>query len=151
MSDWKARAIREWEQDRRLARARGDKEEVADLTAKINALREKEIRKRYPETPALGKTDTSREAAAIMRPCASTLRDLVLKTLKERGPMSSYQASEITGVDHSALQPRFSELKALGQIIDTGERHRRPNGRSASILGLPKPKPVQPNHQPALL
>jgi len=32
-----------------------------------------------------------------------------------------------------AVQPRFSELRALGSIVDTGERRQNDSGRNAIV------------------
>lgn len=52
---------------------------------------------------------------------------------EDRGGLTTEELSTVTGIAYSALQPRTSELRDRGGIIDSG--HRRPNrsGKSAIV------------------
>jgi predicted ArsR family transcriptional regulator len=76
---------------------------------------------RYPRTPAPGKRATSQAAAEAMVPHAATLQDLALKALR-RKPQTSWELAQALRVDFESIQPRTSELAALGLIEDSGER-----------------------------
>lgn len=76
----------------------------------------------YPDAPGYRNPTTSRDAAQAIRPKASCLREKVLATLKEHGPMTTVQLAAHLGWPYESLQPRTSELKAQDQIIDSGKR-----------------------------
>lgn len=91
----------------------------------------------YPDAPgAKGPDGTSQEAAAAIQPCASRLRSLALRTLGQLGAATVLEAVPVAGVPRESLQPRFSELRALGLVEATGERRRNPSGKSAAVLRL---------------
>jgi hypothetical protein len=60
---------------------------------------------------------------------AKGLRQLILKHLVERGPMTTREAANFCQVSVEAAAPRFSELEELGQVRDTGERRASVSGR----------------------
>lgn len=80
---------------------------------------------RYPNAPALGSTDTSRDAAEIIRPFHTPLQIMVIRHLKAYGPATWKDVSEASGEDSRNIQPRFTELKELGVIVGTGARRQR--------------------------
>lgn len=83
----------------------------------------------YPNQPATGKTDTSAEAAEAIRPSVSQLQYMILGRLAIGGPQTSHELAEALGEAYENVQPRCSELRALGQIKDGGKRgpSRNPN------------------------
>lgn len=80
----------------------------------------------YPASPALGRTDTSRAAAEIIRPKAEAIREMVIQAVRVLGP-SNYKEicahiAIYRGVLESSSQPRVTEMKKLGRLRDTGLR-----------------------------
>lgn len=92
---------------------------------------------RYPDIPgAKGPDGTSQDAAEAIAPTVSHLRRLAMHLLAKLGEATPLEAVEISGVTRESLQPRFSELRAMGLIEPTGARRRNPSGKSASVLKL---------------
>lgn len=78
----------------------------------------------YPRSPGHRNQPTSRAAAGKMKSRAATLREKVLCLLAEHpAGLAVHQAAEIANCTVPAIQPRFSELRALGDIKDSGRRH----------------------------
>ncbi len=91
----------------------------------------------YPDSPgAKGPDGTSQAAAAAIQPSVTRLRRLALRTLGQLGAATVLEAVPIAGVSREALQPRFSELRAMGLVEATGERRRNPSGKFAAVLRL---------------
>lgn len=91
----------------------------------------------YPDMPgAKGPDGTSQDAAEAIKPCASHLRRLAMRSLAERGEATVLEAVAASGVTRESLQPRFSELRALGLVEPTGARRRNPSGKGAAVLRL---------------
>lgn len=91
----------------------------------------------YPDAPgAKGPDGTSQAAADAMRLSASGLRRLALRTLGQLGEATVLEAVPVAGVTRESLQPRFSELRAMGLVEATGARRRNPSGKSAAVLRL---------------
>ena len=92
---------------------------------------------RYPDIPgAKGSDGTSQEAAEAIAPHVSHLRRIAMRALARLGEATPLEVVAISGVKRESLQPRFSELRALGLIEPTGARRRNPSGKSASVLRL---------------
>lgn len=91
----------------------------------------------YSDAPgAKGPDGTSQEAAEAILPSVSRLRRLALRTLCQLGAATVLEAVPVAGVTRESLQPRFSELRAMGLVEATGERRRNPSGKSAAVLRL---------------
>lgn len=86
----------------------------------------------YPTVPGAKTSGTSQAAAEAMRPRAGILRAKVLACLKDRA-LTADECADVLRETVLAIRPRFSELRALGQIIDTGERRQNDSGRSAIV------------------
>ncbi|WP_043145156.1 hypothetical protein [Sphingobium xenophagum] len=92
---------------------------------------------RYPDIPgAKGLDGTSQDAAEAMRPRAFHLRRLTLNTLARLGEATVLEAVAAAGVSRESLQPRFSELRAMGLVEPTGARRLNPSGKAAAVLRL---------------
>ena len=87
----------------------------------------------YPSGPGHKGGDTSRGAAAGVAPGAKTLREMVLRGLKRRGPSTPEEMAVWLRVDLMSIRPRFSELSATGAIEDTGERRQSRCGKRAKV------------------
>ena len=94
---------------------------------------------RYPNVPAVGKTDTSR-AAAEQLTAPRTLRHRVLKAVvncanwsKCDNGITADQIAFVLGEDILSVRPRVTELNRLGLIRDTGLRRPNRSGRKAIV------------------
>lgn len=91
----------------------------------------------YPDIPgAKGSDGTSQDAAEAIAPNVSHLRRLAIRSIAHLGEATPLEAIAVTGLPRESLQPRFSELRAMGLIEPTGARRRNPSGKSASVLRL---------------
>jgi predicted ArsR family transcriptional regulator len=88
---------------------------------------------RYPVTPGAKAPGTSTEAAEAMRPRAGILRAKVLACLRRLGPLTADECADAMHETVLTIRPRFSELRALNQITDTGERRQNDSGRNAIV------------------
>lgn len=84
----------------------------------------------YPYGVALGKTDTSREAAE--RIDVKTRLRQVLAVICQR-PSTADEIADALGVTVLTTRPRTTNLKALGLIYDTGERRKNATGRNCIV------------------
>lgn len=75
----------------------------------------------YPHEPGSKPVDTSRDAAAAIRPKVTELRAMVLAEIVAR-PSTSVQIARRLHQPYETVQPRTSELKRLGLIEDSGKR-----------------------------
>lgn len=92
---------------------------------------------RYPHDPgAKGPDGTSQEAAEAIKPCVSHLRRVAMRALDNLGEATPLEAVAFTEVPRESLQPRFSELRAMGLVEPTGARRRNPSGKRAAVLRL---------------
>ena len=91
----------------------------------------------YPHGAGHKGRDTARDAASAMHGRAPRLRAMCLDTLRGCGPLTADQCAAQLGIDKLSIRPRFSELAALGSIVDTGERRTNSSGKSAIVWGLP--------------
>lgn len=87
----------------------------------------------YPTVAGFKVAGTSQEAAASVD--AKTLQRLVLTELR-KGPGTPDEIAERLRIDKLSIRPRCSELKAQGRVVDTGDRRRNANGKSAAVLKL---------------
>lgn len=88
----------------------------------------------YPEGAGWKEPTTSREAAATVD--ASTLRRAVWACLAVHGAMTADECASRLRQSVLAIRPRFSELRALGEIADTGVRHLNASGKRAMVWDL---------------
>ena len=93
----------------------------------------------FPHVPGHRGIDTSIEAAEAIAPSAGFLQGLVLAAVTEAGPngVTVVEMSNHHGLDRMSIQPRFSELRALRKIVDSGQRRKNPSGISAIVWTLP--------------
>ena len=87
---------------------------------------------RYPVVPGAKVDGTSTEAAEAMKPRAGILRAKVLACLKQRA-LTADECADVLRESVLAIRPRFSELRALNLIADTGERRENDSGRRAIV------------------
>ena len=92
---------------------------------------------RYSDMPgAKGPEGTSQDAAEAIGPCVSYLRRVAIRTLDKMGEATVLEAVAVAEVARESLQPRFSELRAMGMVEPTGARRRNPSGKGAAVLRL---------------
>ena len=96
--------------------------------------RQGQVEAGYPAAAGWKEPTTSREAAATTD--ASTLRRVVRQCLAVSGAMTADECAERLSESVLAIRPRFSELRALGEITDTGERHTNTSGKRAIVWTL---------------
>jgi len=88
----------------------------------------------YPRRPGARDHSTSREAAVKTMSRAATLRETALRLLRAYpGGLTVHEAAELAEVTVPAIQPRFSELVAMGKIKRSTERRRNESGMSAAV------------------
>lgn len=94
-----------------------------------------DFRDHYPNHPGFRDTDTSREAAERVAGRAGAIRGRVLAAIREAGAsgLTTNECVERLGIDRDTLQPRTSELRATGEIVDSGMRRHNGNGRKAIV------------------
>ena len=92
---------------------------------------------RYPDDPgAKGPDGTSQDAADAIAPSVPHLRRVAMLALARLGEATPLEVVAVAGVAREALQPRFSELRAMGMVEPTGARRRNPSGKYAAVLRL---------------
>ncbi|MBI0475747.1 hypothetical protein D9601_10325 [Sphingomonas sp. MA1305] len=97
----------------------------------------------YPHAPALGKTDTSAEAAASLEGVTARLQRMVRAVIAEAGPNGATGDEIAAKLDwhRFRVRPRTSELRAMKKIADSGLRRRNPDsGCKAIVWVLPQYK-----------
>ena len=78
--------------------------------------------------------ETSIESAAMAAPLSSRLRALVHRTLCDHpSGLTVDEACAITGCARYSLQPRFTELRHMAMIHDTGMRRENASGARAIV------------------
>ncbi len=95
---------------------------------------------RYPDIPgAKGEgitRETSEAAADAIAPSVKMLQSVAMRSLALLGSATVLECVAITPYPRESLQPRFSELRAMGLVEPTGDRRRNPSGKSAAVLTL---------------
>lgn len=105
------------------------------------------IATQYPQHPGYKVTGTSQDAADAMAEHAPTLRERCLELIARRGELTTDEAAEALGVSVLAVRPRFSELRTMGKIEQTGARRTNESGMTANVWRI---KPSVPVVQPDL-
>lgn len=69
------------------------------------------------------KTDTSLQSAVSVEKRAETLRERVLKAMKEaRRPLATHEIADLIQSPYVSVQPRISELRRDRRVRDSGQR-----------------------------
>ena len=96
----------------------------------------------YPDAPGHRGVQTSIEAADAVAPNCGRLQKLTLNAIGSRGAfgLTADEASEVLEMDRWSIQPRVSELKKKGLIVDSGLRRFNATGKRAIVWTLPQYK-----------
>ena len=86
----------------------------------------------YPDAPGWKGSDTSRAAAAGITAKVGTLKERVLAELRVRQGTPEQLAARMREPVMN-IRPRLSELRALGQVEDSGQRGTAMGGRLAIV------------------
>jgi len=86
---------------------------------------------RYPDAAGWKEPTTSQAAAATVD--ASHLRAVVRECLAMHGAMTADECAARLALSVLTIRPRFSELRAKGEIADTGVRHFNRSGKRAIV------------------
>jgi hypothetical protein len=90
---------------------------------------------RYPDAPGHRGVDTSIEAAEAIAPDLGRLQQLAAKAIKaagERGLTADELAARL-GQARWSIQPRTTELRHKGVIVDSGLRRENVTGKRAIV------------------
>lgn len=93
------------------------------------------LKSSYPLEPGFKRTNTSKEAAGSMKASKATLQAAVLRKL-EAGEFTADEVAEQLEQSILSIRPRFSELRTLGKIVDTGQRRQNESGRNGIVWRL---------------
>lgn len=85
----------------------------------------------YPQTAGYKVDGTSKDAAESIN--AAGLRAKVLRWLEKRGNATADECAACLNLTPFSVRPRFTELKRLGKIAETGLRRPNASGRSATV------------------
>ena len=80
-------------------------------------------------------TDTSIAAAKVVTPGMQRAHAAILAVLAIE-PLTADECAQRLGMDRLFCRPRCSELKAMGKIVDTGERRKNSSRCKACVLRL---------------
>jgi DNA-binding MarR family transcriptional regulator len=94
----------------------------------------------YPDAPGFRDTDTSKAAAEAVAPKLGRLQRMALAAIKDRGPfgLTADELADALGLDRYSIQPRTSELRRKGLIVDCGLRRRNSSRKRAIVWTLPE-------------
>lgn len=97
---------------------------------------------RYPEAPGHRGVDTSVEAANDFAPKLARWQRLSLEAIQVSGSrgLTADELAETLGCDRYTAQPRTSELKRKGLIVDSGLRRMNATGKRAIVWVVPQHK-----------
>ena len=92
----------------------------------------------YPASPGFKREGTSQQAAEAIKPSAATLREacLLRLALSYGHGLTTDECADAMGESCLSVRPRFSELRAMNLIEDTGSRRKNASGRNAVVWRL---------------
>ena len=95
----------------------------------------------YPHAAGFkGTAETSRQAAEAMAPRLGRLQRMVAEAVKARGVygLTPEEMAEQHNIDRVSVQPRFSELKLKGLIVDSGRRRSNASSKKKAVVWVAK-------------
>lgn len=90
----------------------------------------------YPDAAWFkGEAETGREAAEAVNEKLGRLQAMVQDAIRGTGPLglTPEEMAERSGLPRASVQPRFSELKRKGVIVDSGHRRRNPSSGKRAV------------------
>jgi hypothetical protein len=95
---------------------------------------------KYPHTPGHKGTDTGKAAAGAMKSKAASLRTKALEVLQQfTGGLTADECAAEMHESILAIRPRFSELRKMKRIADTGVRRTTASGLTARVMRFINP------------
>jgi len=93
------------------------------------------LEKKYPLTAGYKENSTSKEAAEKIDSRSTNLRTECLKIVKRQGNYGATpeEVAEILSESILSIRPRFTELKLLQYIIDSGDRRKNSFGSNTKV------------------
>ena len=91
----------------------------------------------YPHSAGFkGPAETSQEAAEAIASKLGRLQRLVFDAVKARGAygLTPEEMAGTHNIDRVSVQPRFSELRAKGLVVDSGKRRSNPSSRKRAVV-----------------
>lgn len=102
----------------------------------------------YPQSPAarLGSPETAFDAAASVTDAAKSreAKALILIGANGRSGCIADEVADTLGWERYSSRPRLSQLKARGEIVDSGVRRKGESGRNQAVWVVPEYGPAQP-------
>jgi predicted HTH transcriptional regulator len=89
--------------------------------------------KSYPDYPGHRGQDTSKAAAQALAPRLNHLQEKALASIREYGGLTREQVPEKTEIAAKSIEPRVSELRKKGLIVDSGKRRKNVSGKEAIV------------------
>jgi predicted transcriptional regulator len=95
---------------------------------------------RYPDAPGHRGVDTSIEAAETIAGKLGTLQQLALRAIHDRARdgLTFEELAEAVDRDFRSIQPRVSELRKKGLVVDSGLRRFNASRRRAIVFVVPE-------------
>jgi len=90
----------------------------------------------YPHTPGYKDNDTSKDAAKDIELIAPTVRAKVMLSLFMCGSQTADEVADHLDLSILTVRPRFSELRLVGEIKDSGVRRSNKSGKMAKVWKL---------------
>jgi len=99
----------------------------------------------YPEAPGHRYVDTSMAAADLIAPHCNRLQRKVLHGFREVGLVGATvdEMCKHLGENRYTVQPRCTELKMMGLLVDSGQRRKNASGATARVLILAEILPAK--------
>jgi hypothetical protein len=104
---------------------------------------------RYPDAPGHRGVETSIEAAAAVASKCGRLQRLTLNAITDRAAYGATtdEVAEIVGQPRWSVQPRTSELRRFGLIVDSGQRRFNTSRKRAIVWVVPQHKSEADNEE----
>ncbi|KPF76992.1 hypothetical protein IP68_03885 [Blastomonas sp. AAP25] len=89
----------------------------------------------YPDAPGHRHVDTSMAAADALAPKLGRLQRMTETAIREAGwiGLTADELAATLGMDRWSIQPRTSELRRKGLILDSGRRRPNATGKMAIV------------------
>ena len=89
----------------------------------------------YPNAPGHRDVDTSVAAAEAIAPTLGRLQRIVFHAIRDAGEygLTTHELAARLDMGRDSVQPRTSELRRLGKIMDSGRRRPNANGKAAIV------------------